>query len=166
MWAKKVSLHLVFICTSAELLVKGARSVLFDLGHITPQQTFTPSLSLLLLNLTPMVTYRVHKVCQRCKNNVGKHNPEHTDLTKRIKDFSVSNQICQSSFSFMPAKNHISKHINHLIMPNQLFHCTLKSRVPLTKRKLACLSGFSQLILTPLALHDACFPSRILSVPS
>lgn len=105
----------------------------------------------------------VHKDCQRCKNNVSKHNPEHTVLTKRIKGFSVSNQICQSSFPFMPAKNHISKHINNLIIPNQLFHCALTSGVPLTKRTLPCLPGLSQFIPTPPVL---CFPSRILSAPS
>lgn len=66
----------------------------------------------------------------------------------------------------MPAKNHISKHINNLIIPNQLFHCALKSRVQLTKKALACLPGFSPLIPTPLVLHDAGFPSRILSAPS
>lgn len=66
----------------------------------------------------------------------------------------------------MPAKNHLSQHTNHLIIPNQLFHCTLKSGVPLTKRTLACLPGFSQFIPTSLVLCDAPFPSRIPSAPS
>lgn len=103
----------------------------------------------------------VQKDWQRCKNNVSKHNPEYTALTKRIKEFSVSNQICQRSFLFMPAKNCISKHINHLTIAKQPFHCALKSGVPLTKRTLA----FSQFIPTPLVLCDARFPSRIPSVP-
>lgn len=100
------------------------------------------------------------------KPEYSQHCPVTGQETKRIKGFSISSQIHRSSFPFTPAKNHLSQHTNHLIIPNRLFHCTLKSGVPLTKRTLACLPGFSQFIPTSLVLCDAPFPSRIPPAPS
>jgi len=39
------------------------------------------------------------------------NNPEHTVFTKSVEGVSVTNQICQSSFLFVPANNHIFQHV-------------------------------------------------------
>lgn len=102
----------------------------------------------------------------RGKHNVWKHRPEHTVPTMRADGFSVISLICQSSFLFVPAKNHISQHIKSVEYTKWAVSLPFQIWISINSKDTAWLPCFSQFIPTSLVLWDPPFLSRTPSGPS